>query len=87
MDILGRIEKLAERAVEEETPVFHIGDKAVRQIRLGDSGPSSLIVLDWFAGLSVVAASIVLGFAIHSWVYLANPIMELWTPVEEIPLW
>ena len=87
MDILDAIEKLARQAQKEEKPVFHVSDQVLRAIRLRDSEPSNLIAFDLFAGLSVIAASIVLLFAVHSWLYLANPIMELWASVEDIPLW
>ena len=46
-----------------------------------------LVPMSIVAGLSAVAASIIVFFAINAWLALSNPMMELYRPVQVAGLW
>jgi hypothetical protein len=85
MDTLKFIENLFFESRNENGPDVDVSEKvlwrlrSVRELRVA---PFTL-----FAAASAVAASLVLFFAIHSWNYMNNPIMEFFVPVQEGWLW
>ena len=87
MDTLEGIEKLAQKAREEETPVFGVTEKVLLKIMSASELKVGFMAFELFAGLSAVAASIILFLAIHTWTYLSNPVMEFLSPLQEFPLW
>jgi len=87
MDTLKGIEKLAQKAREERTPVFGVAEKVLLQICSESKQTVGFMVFNLFAGLSAAAASIILLLAINTWTYLSNPMMEFLAPLQEAPLW
>jgi hypothetical protein len=87
MDTLKAIEKLAHRARNEKILGFDVSDKVLVQINYGESENIGFIPFELFAGISVVAASVVAFFSINVWHYITNPIIEFFAPLMEVPLW
>ena len=90
MDTLKQIDKLVSRARQEAIPVVDVADRVLWQIRtagMGVKAPVPIAPLGIFAGLSAVAASIIVFLAIHAWMALNNPMMELYRPVQVASLW
>jgi hypothetical protein len=87
MDALEPLDRLARRARQEPTPVFHVADKVRLRIRAERPQPVTLIPMGIFGGLAALAASITVVLAIQLWSYMNNPVMELLTPLQEIQLW
>ncbi|MHC4221918.1 MAG: hypothetical protein ACYST9_05810 [Planctomycetota bacterium] len=85
MDTLKAIEKLAQLARNEKTHVFDVSSQVL--MRITETEPIRVVPLSVFAGLSAVAASIALFAAVKYWIYMSNPIMELFTPLQEVALW
>jgi hypothetical protein len=87
MDTLEGIEKLARRAREEKTPDFDVADQVMQQIRTEETESFSFTVFDLFATASAVAASVVGYFSLGAWKFIASPLMQFFTPLQEIRLW
>lgn len=87
MDALEGINKLARQAREEETPRFDVADQVLQQIRAEESETFSFTVFDLFATASAVVASVVGYFSIGAWKFIASPLMQFFTPLQEIRLW
>jgi len=87
MDTLEGIKKLAQKALEEKTPVFGVTEKVLLKIMSAREPKVGFIAFELFAGLSAVAASIILLLAVNAWTYLSNPMMEFLSPLQEVPLW
>lgn len=88
MDTLSRIEKLISRAQRETPPKVDVADRVLWRIRTASARPP-VPIAPWgvFAGLSAVAASIIVFLAINAWMALSNPMMELYRPVMVASLW
>lgn len=86
MDTLDAIEKLAQQARREQTPAFHVADRIMSLI-----GPEeekfSFVVLELFASVSAVVASVVGYFSVGVLRSLTSPLMQFFTPLQEIRLW
>ena len=87
MDTLDGIEKIARQAREEETPRFDVADHVLQQIRADEEETFSFTVFDLFATASAVVASVVGYFSIGAWKFIASPLMQFFTPLQEIRLW
>jgi len=87
MDTLKAIEKLAQRAREEKMPVFDVADSVWLRIRPQAAPAISFRSFGLFAGVAAVAASIVLFLAVDFWLSMTSPIMEIFAPLQETPLW
>ena len=87
MDTLEGIEKLAQQAREEKTPVFNVADRVLQQIRAGETETFCFTVFDIFAAVSAIAASVVGYFSIGTWRFITSPLMQFFTPLQEIRLW
>lgn len=87
MDTLDGIEKLAQKAREEEQPHFDVTDKVLQQISSAEKEPFNFTVFDLFATGSAVAASVVGYFSISAWKFMASPLMQFFTPLQEARLW
>ncbi len=87
MDTLEGIEKLARRAREDETPEFDVANQVMQHIRTEETESFSFTVFDLFATASAVAASVVGYFSIGAWKFIASPLMQFFTPLQEIRLW
>jgi hypothetical protein len=87
MDTLEAIEKLAQQAREEETPLFGVANRVLQQIRSEETETFSFTVFDLFATASAVAASVVGYFSIGAWKFIASPLTQFFAPLQEIRLW
>jgi len=89
MDTLSRIEKLVARARHERVPGIDVADRVQWRIRTAVAVQPPVPIAPWgvLAGLSAVAASIILFLAVNAWMALSNPMMELYRPVMVASLW
>jgi hypothetical protein len=86
MDTLKKIETLFQQAAAEPTPVFGVAPKVL--FRLAQVSESlSFLTFDMVAAVSAVAASIILFWAINTWIQLSDPMIAWLTPIQEVPLW
>jgi len=86
MDTLDAIEQLAQQARREKTPAFHVADRIIYRIR-PEEDRFSFVVLELFASVSAVAASVVGYFSVGVLRSLASPLMQFFTPLQEVRLW
>ena len=87
MDTLKAIEKLAQMAKKEKIASYDISHKVIQQVRTTQQDTVSLWPFELFAGISAIAASIVAVFSIQAWRYIIDPLVQLFIPLQEIPLW
>jgi hypothetical protein len=87
MDTLNGIETLGHKARQEHPPVFHVSGDVLSQMEYMTTETFSLLPFNCFAGISAVAASIMLFLSVKTWTYLNDPIMEFFAPLPEIGLW
>ncbi len=85
MDTLRAIEELVDRAKREPTPEIDVCGRVL--MRLETRTRPRILPLTVFAGVSAAAAVVLLFFAVSNWIYLTNPIMEFFTPLQEATLW
>ena len=86
MDTLEAIEKLAQQARREKTPTFNVAERIMYRIR-PEEDKFSFIVLELFASISAVAASVVGYFSVGVLRSLTSPLMQFFTPLQEVRLW
>jgi hypothetical protein len=87
MDTLEGLTKLAQRARQEQTPVFGVADAVGRRIRSRTPRSVTLLPLGLVGALSAVAASVILALAIELWTYMNSPVMVLAAPLPEMRIW
>jgi len=87
MDTLKAIEKLANKAQEEKIPAFGIAEQISLRLRTEEKGNVGFVVFDVFASLSALAASVVVYFSIGALRSLSSPLMQFFTPLQEVRLW
>jgi hypothetical protein len=87
MDTLKIIEKLAEAARKETTPQSDVSQAVMHEINALQRTESGFLPLEFFAGISAVAASIITVLSISAWHYIVNPLMQIIAPLQEMPLW
>jgi len=87
MDVLKAIEKLAHQAREERIPKFDVADRVLQQIRPAEEETFGLLAFELFASASAVAASVVGYFSLGIWRLITSPLMQFFTPLQEIRLW
>jgi hypothetical protein len=87
MDTLRAIERLIQHARREHVPSFNVADKVLLSIMHEETETVSFLPMGLFAGITAVAAFVMLFLAINSWLALTDPITELITPFQEMPLW
>ena len=85
MDTLEFIKKLALIACLDSGPEVDVGGNVMRRIRSAKTIKVS--PLTFFAGVSAAAACLVLFLTIQSWIYMSDPIMEFFMPLQETLLW
>jgi hypothetical protein len=85
--IFDIIEKLAEKARSEAIPQFSVSNRVMAQIDLIERQPTGLWPFQIFAGVSAVAASIVVFFSIQAWQTIVNPMFQLLAPYQGVSLW
>jgi hypothetical protein len=86
MDTLDAIEKLAQQARGEKTPEFNVAERILYRLR-PEEDKISFIVLELFASVSAVAASVVGYFSVGVLRSLTSPLMQFLTPLQEVRLW
>lgn len=87
MDTLKAIEKLAQEARGEKTPVFNVADRILSRIRTEQKETFSFVVLELFASVSAVAASVVAYLSIGALKSLTSPLMQFFAPLRDVRLW
>jgi len=87
MDTLKAIENLANKAREEKIPAFDVAERISLRLRTTDEGNVGFVVFDVFASLSALAASVVVYFSIGALRSLSSPLMQFFTPLQEVRLW
>jgi len=87
MDALKAIENLAKKAREEKIPAFDVAEQISLRIKTEEEGSFGFIVFDVFASLSALAASVVVYFSIGVMRSLTSPLMQFFTPLQEVRLW
>jgi len=87
MDTLKAIEKLAGKAREEEIPAFGVAERISLRLRTEEKGNVGFVVFDVFASISALAASVVVYFSIGVLRSLSSPLMQFFTPLQEVRLW
>lgn len=85
--IIDILDKLAERAQSEILPQIDVSNGVMTRISLMRMQKPGLLPLELFAGLTAVAASIVVFFSIQAWQSIVNPLYQLFTPYQGVPLW
>jgi hypothetical protein len=87
MDTLDAIEKLARQARQEKTPVFGVADRILSRITTEREETFSFVVLELFASVSAIAASVVAYLSVGALRSLTSPLMQFFTPLQEVRLW
>lgn len=87
MDSIKIIEKLAKTAKKETTPQPDVSKAVLLEISILRQETAGFLSFEWFAGISAVAASIVMFFSIHAWGYIVDPMMQLFVPFQETLPW
>ncbi|MDD5458461.1 MAG: hypothetical protein PHF37_03615 [Phycisphaerae bacterium] len=80
-------EKLAFVARNEQPPFFDVSDDVLLRIDSLGQPKYTFLPFDFFAAVSAVAASVVAFLSIHAWQSIVNPLVQLFTPLQEVPLW
>lgn len=90
MDKLKLIGKLVLKAKNESIPEIDVTDQVLRRIQAEQlAGPVVMRIspMSIFAGISAVAASIIIFFAINAWLSLSDPLMQFFGPVQVASVW
>lgn len=85
MDTLKKIERLFERARQADTPVFHVSDRVIADIRPPEVIP--LMPLSVVAGLSAAAAVLFFFMAVNAWTTVNSPNLEMVASLQELSSW
>ncbi|GEM_PF-1613687 len=86
--LMNIIEKLADKAKYEIVPQFSVADDVMTQIALMQrSRNRGLLPLELFAGITAVAASVMLFFSLDAVQNLLNPMAQLLAPYQGASLW
>jgi hypothetical protein len=81
------IEKLAQAAQNETVPQYDVSAEVMLQINTLRQEKTALLPLELFAGITALAASIVTFFSIQAWRCIVDPLIQLFTPFQGVPLW
>lgn len=87
MDTLKTIEKLAQAARSEASPMFDVSGYVLGQMRMVQVQKANLLPIEFFAALTAVAASIVIVLSVNAWQTIINPMAQLIAPLQESSLW
>ncbi|MGA2914433.1 MAG: hypothetical protein ABSE89_00175 [Sedimentisphaerales bacterium] len=87
MDAINIIEKLAKTAQKEQMPEIDVSRAVMLEIGLLRREKTSVIPFEWFAGISAVAASILILLSLGAWQYMVSPFAQLLAPFQEGLLW
>ena len=87
MDAIKIIENLAKKARQETPPQVDVSKTVMLEIGILRQETAGFLPLEFFAGISAVAASIIMFFSIHAWQYIVNPLVQLFVPFQEVLPW
>jgi hypothetical protein len=87
MDAIKIIERLAKTAQKEKPPQIDVSRAVMLEIDILQRETASFLPLEWFAGISAIAASIMTFLSFYAWQYMANPFVQLFAPFQEILPW
>jgi hypothetical protein len=85
--LINIIDKLAIRAHDEVLPEFSVADGVITRIGLMRRSGQGLLPYEIFAGVTAVAASIVLFFSLQALQTILNPMYQLLVPNQGATLW
>ena len=84
MDRINGLEKLARLARKDKPPTTDVSARVL--VRIMEHRPAPVLPLSLFAAASAVAAAVVLLLAISGWISPADPMPELFSPLEVLVL-
>ncbi len=89
MDTMKSIERLAQLARQEEPPEISVSSAVMAHIRTFRYSRPAIDVMpvSWVAGLSAVAASIILFLAFYAFQSIHDPYMNFFAPIQVTWLW
>ena len=87
MDAIKIIEKLAKTAQKEKIPRIDVSKTVMLEIAAFRQETAGFLPFEFFAGISAIAASIIMFFSIQAWQYIVNPLVQLFVPFEEMLPW
>ncbi len=87
MDAIKIIEKLAKTAQKAKPPEIDVSRAVMHEIGLLQRENTGVISFEWFAGISAVAASILILLSLSAWQYMVGPFAQFFTPFQEGLLW
>jgi hypothetical protein len=87
MDTIKIIERLAKTAQKEKPPQIDVSKAVMLEIGILQQETAGFLPFEWFAGISAVAASIVMFLSFYAWRYMADPFVQLFAPFQEILPW
>ena len=87
MDALEVVQKLAQRARQEEIPVLDVADRVLQRIMSEEEETFGFLVFDLFASISALVASVVGYFSVGVLKFITSPLMQFFAPLQEIRLW
>ena len=87
MDTIKIVEKLAKIAQKEKIPQIDVSKTVMLEIAALRQETAGFLPFEFFAGISAIAASIIMFFSIHAWQYMVNPLLQLFVPFQEISPW
>ena len=87
MDAIKIIEKLAKTAQKEKTLRIDVSRAVMLEIGLLRQENAGMIPFEWFAGISAVAASILILLSLGAWQYMVGPFVQFFVPFQEAMPW
>ncbi|MDD5133943.1 MAG: hypothetical protein PHP01_00855 [Phycisphaerae bacterium] len=87
MDAMKFIEKLAQKAQGQTVPKYNVSAEVMLRIDNLQQEKVTLLPLELFAGITALAASIVTFFSVQAWRCIVDPLIQLFTPFQGVPLW
>ena len=87
MDAITIIEKLAKTAQKAKTPQIDVSRAVMVELGLLQREKISVISYEWFAGISAVAASILILLSLGAWQYMVGPFVQFFVPFQEAMPW
>ncbi len=85
MDTLNSIDSLAQRAREEAPPNVDVSARVLMAIRARQAS-SRILPLSIVAAVSAVAAAVIVVVAVTALTGAADPMMELFVPLESVTI-
>ena len=89
MDTMKSIEKLVQIARREEPPEISVSGSVMAHIRTFRYSRPAIDVMpvSWVAGLSAMAASVILFLAFYAFQAIQDPYMNFFAPIQVAWLW